>query len=171
MSLHLTGVNKYQENAFSSSDSFYFHVMLKTVMRKFFDYIQLPEKWFLPENLQANSKIIYSIYKDYEKYEKQKHRRSVLGKVIPFAILLYNYDENYREVMNWYFIELLKRKDEFVFPLRDLQPDCWWQDGRGRIKADPSKMPGLVKTTETTPEDTQPELEKEYQAARQNLAK
>jgi len=171
MSLHLTGVNKYQENAFSTSDSFYFHVMLKTVMRKFFDYIQLPEKWFLPENLQSNTKVIYGIFKDYEKYEKQNHRRSILGKVIPFAILLYNYDENYREVMNWFFIELLKHKDEFVFPLRDLQPDCWWQDGRGRTKPDLSKVEGLVKTTEVVPEEINPDLEKEYQAARKSIGK
>jgi hypothetical protein len=73
--------------------------------------------------------------------------------------------------MNWFFIELLKHKDEFVFPLRDLQPDCWWQDGRGRTNPDLSKVEGLVKTTEAIPEEINPDLEKEYQAAKKAIGK
>jgi len=129
----INGINDAAGYLFANTDSFHFHVVLKGLLRQFLPFVTIPERWM--EDLDHNSRVLYAIYRDhYLQHEKQAWRRQVLEKVLPFAIALRSYDPNYREVGD----KLLKEIGEayvagkFEFPENHLDPDRWYQDGRGR---------------------------------------
>ena len=117
-----------------SPDSFRFHGPMKALFYKVLKLINPPPKEWL-DDIDGNIGVIRDIYQEYLQHEKQAWRKEVLTRVIPFSLCLTNYDENYEEVIQWFLYRIIQEheKGRFSFMIHETVPECWFQDGRGRI--------------------------------------
>ena len=117
-----------------SPDSFRFHGTMKALFYKVLRLINPPPKRWTDE-LDGNMGVLNELVNEYLGNEKQEWRRDVLSRVLPFSLLLATHDENYEEVANWFLARIIQEADKgrFKFKKEHMDPNCWFQDGRGRV--------------------------------------
>lgn len=128
----IQGINSSDDIQTKNQDSFRFHGPLKALFYKLVKLINpCPDRWL--DNTYGNATILAELYREYEGHEKQQWRRDVLTRVIPFGICLSAYDENYGEVVDWFLYRIIQEQGRFKFETYRTDPNCWFQDGRGRF--------------------------------------
>lgn len=135
------GINSLDDTKDCTPESFKFHGTFKSVARMIIPLLRTPQEWL--DGITGNLAIVRSIYYEYLEHEKQHtrddptkahlHRHAIFSRVVPFALVIAYYDPNYREVVEW-FLFRIKQEDMTFFP-HHREPECWYQDGRGRAPA------------------------------------
>jgi hypothetical protein len=137
----ITGINTPEDLQNCKSDSFNFHILKKAAVRMVIKHLHPPQHWV--DNLQGNAKIDYELFQEYLAHERQQDRRVNLEHIIPWIICLMAYDENYREVGEFLRYRMFQRRHEYAFSHYEIFPNCWFQDGRGRLTYPPAVLESL----------------------------
>lgn len=125
-----------------------FHAWMKKPLRFVVKRIAVPRTWL--DQLDGNPKIVYEFFRDdYLPNERQDWRRAILKPIVEFALCLWNFDNNYGEVFDWFLFSLIKIRSRFVFDANVINPNNWYQDGRGRIAIEQSAPFGILSQTDT----------------------
>jgi len=146
------GINSLDDTKDCTPESFKFHGTFKSVARMIIPLLRTPQEWL--DGITGNLAIVRSIYYEYLEHEKQRsraedppkahlHRHAIFSRVVPFALVIAYYDPNYREVVEW-FLFRIKQEDMVFFP-HHREPECWYQDGRGRAPASREAVDAYLK--------------------------
>ena len=146
------GINNHEDLKDCTPESFKFHGTFKSVARMIIPLLRTPQEWL--DGITGNLAIVRSIYYEYLEHEKQRsraedppkahlHRHAIFSRVVPFALVIAYYDPNYREVVEW-FLFRIKQEDMVFFP-HHREPNCWYQDGRGRAPASREAVDAYLK--------------------------
>jgi hypothetical protein len=146
------GINNHDDLKDCTPESFKFHGTFKSVARMIIPLLRTPQEWL--DGITGNLAIVRSIYYEYLEHEKQRsraedppkahlHRHAIFSRVVPFALVIAYYDPNYREVVEW-FLFRIKQEDMVFFP-HHREPECWYQDGRGRAPASREAVDAYLK--------------------------
>jgi len=146
------GSNNHEDLKDCTPESFKFHGTFKSVARMIIPLLRTPQEWL--DGITGNLAIVRSIYYEYLEHEKQRsraedppkahlHRHAIFSRVVPFALVIAYYDPNYREVVEW-FLFRIKQEDMVFFP-HHREPNCWYQDGRGRAPASREAVDAYLK--------------------------
>ena len=146
------GINNHDDLKDCTPESFKFHGTFKSVARMIIPLLRTPQEWL--DGITGNLAIVRSIYYEYLEHEKQRsraedppkahlHRHAIFSRVVPFALVIAYYDPNYREVVEW-FLFRIKQEDMVFFP-HHREPNCWYQDGRGRAPASREAVDAYLK--------------------------
>jgi len=146
------GINNHEDLKDCTPESFKFHGTFKSVARMIIPLLRTPQEWL--DGITGNLAIVRSIYYEYLEHEKQRsraedppkahlHRHAIFSRVVPFALVIAYYDPNYREVVEW-FLFRIKQEDMVFFP-HHREPECWYQDGRGRAPASREAVDAYLK--------------------------
>jgi hypothetical protein len=129
----ITPLNTPEEWTASTPETRAFHWIMKKPLRYVARSLAVPDSWI--ENLDGNAKVLWSIIdRYYLQHEKQGNRRALLEPIIRYGVCLINYDNNYQEVADSILAGIIANRGEFSFAPTVVNPDNWWQDGRGRIE-------------------------------------
>ena len=127
-------------------ESFRFHIPWKGTLRMALKLVSIPPAW--TEGFTGNAKVFWEAYEDYKRCEglsvagdnlgardapAAQHRFDIMSKVIPAAIIIYQQDSAYREVIDRMIWYLLKNKNRLKIPPHHLDPDCWYHDAKDPI--------------------------------------
>ena len=152
MSTWYGGINNHEDLKECTPESFKFHGTFKSVARMIIPLLRTPQEWL--DGITGNLAIVRSIYYEYLEHEKQRsrvedppkahlNRHAIFSRVVPFALVIAYYDPNYREVIEW-FLFRIKQEDMVFFP-HHREPECWYQDGRGRAPASREAVDAYLK--------------------------
>lgn len=145
----ITPLNTVEEFEQASPDTLAFHWLIKKPLRHIVRAIKVPEKWL--DRLTGNPRILYRIVCDsYLAHEKQGWRRDTLKPIIEFGLCLYSFDNNYREVFDSLLSRVIQARGSFEFDHHQINPDNWFQDGRGRIEVDKSTPFSVLSLSDST---------------------
>lgn len=129
----ITPLNSTAEWEAASPDTLAFHWLIKKPLRYVAHSIRVPDHWIA--RLEGNPRALFDIVdRVYLKNEKQAWRRALLEPIIKFGICLYSFDNNYREVFDALLSAVIREREAFAFHPSIINPDNWYQDGRGRIE-------------------------------------
>ena len=134
----ITPLNTVEEFEQASPDTLAFHWLIKKPLRYIVRSISVPQHWL--DRLDGNPRILYRIVCDtYLANERQGWRRDTLKPIFEFGLCLYAFDNNYREVFDSLLARFIQARASFQFDRHQINPDNWYQDGRGRIEVEQSK--------------------------------
>lgn len=134
----ITPLNTVEEFEQASRDTDAFHWLIKKPLRYIVRSIVVPQQWL--DRLDGNPRILYRIVCDtYFPSEKQGWRRETLKPIFEYGLCLYAFDNNYREVFDSMLSRVISARATFKFDRHQINPDNWYQDGRGRIEVEQSK--------------------------------
>jgi hypothetical protein len=90
-----------------------------------------PKEW--TDRLSGNALVWWKIYQKYRTVEKQQWRLDVMDRIMPFGCCLESGDPNWEEVIEWMLYEyiLAYERGEVTFDSIQVDPENWYQDGRG----------------------------------------
>ncbi len=126
-------LNSTAEWESASPDTLAFHWLIKKPLRYVAKSIAVPDSWIA--NLEGNAKILWEVIdRVYLQHEKQAGRRALLEPILRYGVCLVNFDNNYSEVSNALLAGLFAERARFEFSPSQINPDNWFQDGRGRIE-------------------------------------
>jgi len=139
----ITPLNAEAEWLSASPDTLAFHWLLKRPLRAAARAITVPRAWI--DRLDGNAKVLHEIVTEtYLAHEKQARRRSLLQPVIEYALCLAAFDNNYTEVFDAVLAGIVRNRDRFAFDVHQINPDNWFQDGRGRYEIQQAPEPFTV---------------------------
>lgn len=124
----------------ATPDTLAFHWLLKRPLRAAARAITVPPAWLAA--LDGNAKVLHEIITEtYLANEKQARRRSLLQPVIEYVLCLMAFDNNYAEVVEAVLAGIIRHRARFVFDVHQINPDNWFQDGRGRYEIEQAPEP------------------------------
>jgi hypothetical protein len=133
----ITPLNSPEEWEAASPDTLTFHWLIKKPLRYVAHSIKVPQHWI--DRLEGNPKALYDIVdRVYFRNEKQAWRKAILEPVIRFGLCLYSFDNNYTEVFDSLLSAIIRERGRFEFAPSTINPDNWYQDGRGRVEVQSS---------------------------------
>jgi len=131
--LGITPLNTDAEWEAASPDTLAFHHLIKAPLRFAVKAIRVPQHWL--DRLEGNPRILWEIIdRVYLKNEKQAWRRALLEPIFKFGVCLIGFDNNYGEVADTLIAAVIQERDLFELDPVRINPDNWYQDGRGRIE-------------------------------------
>jgi len=129
----ITPLNTSDEWETATPETRAFHWLMKKPLRYVARSIAVPDAWL--ENLEGNARALWGVIdRVYLQHEKQGARRAILEPILRYGVCLINYDNNYREVADAVLAGILADRAQFSFAPTVINPDNWYQDGRGRIE-------------------------------------
>lgn len=141
-------LNKDEDWQKATKDTVLFHWLLKKPLRYAAKSIKVPGSWL--NQLTGNQRVLYEIIRDeYFDREKQAWRRDTLKPLFEYGLCLYGFDNNYTEVLDYLLHLVIENREKFVFDRNQINPDNWYQDGRGRIEFDQNRRFNILSQTET----------------------
>ena len=118
------GLNTPEDWEKGSGDLIRFHTTWKSGLKFALNLLKIPENWV--EGLTGNGKILYEgVYQRYMKVEQNEHRKSIIGKLLIAAILVYNYDSGFAEIGNYLMAVIKEIMPALYLPPYHLDPSCW----------------------------------------------
>lgn len=133
----ITPLNNVAEWDNASPDTLAFHWWLKRPLRLAARAIRVPDTWIA--RLEGNAAALWDIIdRVYLQNEKQAWRRAILEPIAKFAVCLLSFDNNYGEVGDAVLAGIIREREKFVFNPSQINPDNWYQDGRGRVELNTS---------------------------------
>ncbi len=129
----ITPLNNDAEWLAASPDTLAFHHLIKAPLRFAVRAIRVPQHWI--DRLDGNAAVLWDIIdRVYLQHERQAWRRAILEPIARFGCCLVAFDNNYTEVADAVLAAVIRERDRFAFDPTVINPDNWYQDGRGRIE-------------------------------------
>lgn len=127
----ISGVNTNDQEDRMSSDSRLFHFDMKGPIYWALTRIpDVPQHWI--DNLKGNNRILYEALKEgYCDREQQSRRKKIVWKLILLFLCIPEYDDNFAEIEDPILFAIAQNVHRFSFNHWWLNPDNWYQDGRG----------------------------------------
>lgn len=145
----ITPLNTVEEFEGASKDTEAFHWLIKKPLRYIIRSIVVPQRWL--DRLDGNPRELYKIVQGtYFPNEKQGWRHDTLKPVFEYGLCLYAFDNNYREIFDSMLAKLIQARGVFKFDHHQINPDNWFQDGRGRIEVDKSTPFSVLSLSDST---------------------
>ncbi len=136
----ITALNTADEWEHASRDTLLFHWLFKWPIVALALWIRVPRTWI--DQLDGNYRVLYDTAKaTYFDQERQGRRKAILWPLIEFALCKCAFDDNFDEVAQPLLSAIIASRDRLVFDPNIVNPDNWYQDGRGRIRVETSHDP------------------------------